>query len=278
MILDAKTLPEVRRLDQIAAHSSTPCGPAQTTVWRRWGSGPAVVLLHGGSGSWNHWIRNIDALARGRTLWIPDLPGCGDSSLPPGAYDADSIFEQVATGIGQCSPGQPVDVVGFSFGSLVAGLIAAHHPELVRRLILVAPPALGLHRPPLGLKSLAAKMGPEQNEQAIRHNLQHLMLHRASSIDSMAVALHAANFARDRLRLRRLARGKIMLELKTRWQCPVSAIWGGEDALAHQELHRMHEVLDGCDLREIRVIDDAGHWVQYEEPGAFNDALAQCLQ
>ena len=278
MIHQAQTLPEVQRLEQAASHSSTPCGPRETTAWRRFGSGPPLVLLHGGSGSWNHWIRNIDALARSRTLWIPDLPGCGDSSLPPGAYDADSIFEHVATGIAQCSPGQPVDLIGFSFGSLVSGLIAAHHPQLVKRLILIAPPALGLHRPPLGLKSLAAKMSPEENEQALRHNLQRLMLHRASAIDSMAVALHAANFARDRLRLRRLARGEIMLELKTRWRCPVAAIWGREDALARKEIHRLHEVLDGCDLREIRVIDDAGHWVQYEEPAAFNDVLAQCLQ
>ena len=69
-----------------------------------------------------------------------------------------------------------------------------------------------------------------------------------------------------------------MLELKTRWQCPVSAIWGREDALARQQIHRLHEVLDGCDLREIRVIDDAGHWAQYEEPEAFNDTLAECLR
>jgi len=262
----------------MAAHSTTPSGPQETTVWRRWGSGPALVLLHGGSGSWNHWIRNIDALARSRTLWIPDLPGCGDSSLPPGAHDADSIFEHVATGIAQCSQGQPVDLVGFSFGSLVSGLIAAHYPELVKRLILLAPPALGLNRPSIGLQSLAREMNPQENERAVRHNLKRLMLHKESSIDAMAVALHAANFARDRLRLRRLARGKIMLLLKTRWQCPVSAIWGREDALARQEIHRLHEVLDGCDLREIRLIDDAGHWVQYEKPEAFNQALESLLQ
>ena len=121
-------------------------------------------------------------------------------------------------------------------------------------------------------------MDPLESERAVRHNLKRLMLHKESSIDALAVALHAANFARDRLRLRRLARGKIMLELKTRWQCPVSAIWGREDALARQQIHRLHEVLDGCDLREIRVIDDAGHWAQYEEPEAFNDTLAECLR
>ena len=140
-------------------------------VWRHWGSGPAVVLLHGGSGSWTHWLKNIDALARDHTLWIPDLPGCGDSALPPGAYDADSVFEHVAAGIAQVAQGQAVDLVGFSFGALVCGFIAAHHPELVRRLVLVAPPALGLKHPPVRLQSLGRQMSPEQHESAIRHNL-----------------------------------------------------------------------------------------------------------
>ena len=36
-------------------------------------------MLHGGHGSWLHWIRNIDALGQRHTLLIPDLPGFGDS-------------------------------------------------------------------------------------------------------------------------------------------------------------------------------------------------------
>ena len=52
------------------------------TVWRVWGSGPAIVLLHGGHGSWTHWLANIPALAEGHTLLVPDMPGYGDSDRP----------------------------------------------------------------------------------------------------------------------------------------------------------------------------------------------------
>ena len=41
---------------------------------------------------------------------------------------------------------------------MVAGFVAAHHPQLIERLVLIAPPALGLRYSPLGLKSLAVAM------------------------------------------------------------------------------------------------------------------------
>ena len=46
------------------------------TVWHVWGAsdGPAVVLLHGGSGSWTHWVRNIAPLRdAGWRVLVPDL-------------------------------------------------------------------------------------------------------------------------------------------------------------------------------------------------------------
>jgi pimeloyl-ACP methyl ester carboxylesterase len=54
--------------------------------WRRFGDESAhapLVLLHGGHGSWMHWLRNVEALSAGRTLWLPDMPGFNDSDAPP---------------------------------------------------------------------------------------------------------------------------------------------------------------------------------------------------
>src|SRR5690606_37875478 len=71
MVLDLQLEAEVSR---------TPCGQGDL-VWRKWGSGAPVVLCHGGSGSWTHWIRTIPTLRHHYEVWVPDLPGLGDSTM-----------------------------------------------------------------------------------------------------------------------------------------------------------------------------------------------------
>jgi pimeloyl-ACP methyl ester carboxylesterase len=78
------------RLDAAATRMETPTG-AGNMVWRSWGSGPVLVLLHGGSGSWRHWVRNIEYFARDRRVIAPDLPGLGESDMPELPHSAINI-------------------------------------------------------------------------------------------------------------------------------------------------------------------------------------------
>jgi len=55
----------------------TPLGDGHI-VWRCWGEGTPLVLLHGGTGSWLHWIRNVEALSCDMMVVVPDLPGSGE--------------------------------------------------------------------------------------------------------------------------------------------------------------------------------------------------------
>ena len=81
---------EAQALLARATRCETPCRTVSgTMVWHLWGqqgfdaSLAPLLLLHGGSGSWTHWLRNIDALvASGRRVLVPDLPGFGDSAAP----------------------------------------------------------------------------------------------------------------------------------------------------------------------------------------------------
>src|SRR5690606_94454 len=64
----------VARIDRTAERRTTPCGDGHL-VWRLWGNGPPLVLLHGAFGSWTHWLRNIPALAARFRVIAPDMPG-----------------------------------------------------------------------------------------------------------------------------------------------------------------------------------------------------------
>src|SRR5262245_66454455 len=88
----------VDALNRVARKERTPCGDG-TMVWRVWGAGDPLVLFHGGSGSWTHWIRNIPELSRHYELWVPDIPGLGSSAMPPQTWIPASIAAAAAAGV-----------------------------------------------------------------------------------------------------------------------------------------------------------------------------------
>ncbi len=111
----------VASLDATARKERTPCGQA-TMVWRVWGAGEPLMLLHGGSGSWTHWIRNIPELARHFELWVPDIPGLGDSAMPPEPRTPAHIAEIVCAGLDELlPPDRKLHLAGFSFGGHMCG-------------------------------------------------------------------------------------------------------------------------------------------------------------
>ena len=244
-------------------------------VWNRSHTKP-LVLLHGGSGSWTHWVRNIDALSEDHAVWAMDLPGMGDSALPPEAKDADDIAPWVAQGMAQVLGGQAIPVMGFSFGGLTAGFVAARHPERVSRLLLVGVPGLGLFGDTLPLRGFLPDMDQDQRNAVHHHNLMSIMLAHEASLIDQTLEIQERNVVRDRLRRRRIARSTVMMELQTQWRCPVHALWGALDALYLENLSSAPERLNQCDLRDLTLLPDTGHWANYENAKAFNDwAIAQ---
>jgi pimeloyl-ACP methyl ester carboxylesterase len=272
--LETELPPEPLRVLALATRHVTASGDGQV-VWHAWGQGVPLVLLHGGSGSWTHWIRNVEALAAaGRHVLVPDLPGFGDSARPPDGQDADAVAPVIAQGIRQLTGDEPVDVAGFSFGGLVAALMAAAQPQSVRRLVLLGAPGLGLRDKRLPLTSWRAMKDPEQRREAHRSNLATLMLHKPEAIDDLAVALQAANVPRDRMHRRRLALTDILATTLPTLTCTMDAIYGEQDALYCDVLPALRaKISTAPKFGELVLIPGAGHWVQYEAAAETNQEL-----
>lgn len=249
-----------------------------STVWHVWGSGEPVVLLHGGSGSWTHWIRNIDALvAAGREVLVPDMPGFGDSDKPPGARDADALVAPLVSGVQQLVGARAFDLVGFSFGGLVGGLMASSSVPALRRLVIVGAPLLGVGVRPVRLREWR-HLDAEAAIEVHRSNLLALMLHHPHSVTPLAIALHQAHVPLDRLRRRSMARTDLLARTLASVRCPLFAIYGAQDVLYRDQLAKVEATLDALPtLRSRTAIPDAGHWVQFEAPQAFDLALARAL-
>ena len=78
---DPSPVTTIARLEQAARRHDVPV-EGGAVAWRRFGKGPPLVLVHGGHGSWLHWARNVEALSNEFELFVPDLPGYGDSAFP----------------------------------------------------------------------------------------------------------------------------------------------------------------------------------------------------
>lgn len=277
---------EAQALLKTATRMETPCGTG-TLVWHFWGKSTCkpdlapLVLLHGGSGSWTHWLRNIGALVdAGRWVLVPDLPGFGDSAAPSHGTDADALPGPVAQGLQSLLGAVACDLIGFSFGGMVAGLIAQQFPARVARLVLVGAPGLGIApEKAIRLNAWRHLADPAQRDAVHRRNLAALMLLHPESITELALRLHEANVLRDRMKGRSLSRTDVLARSLAQVECPVHAIYGCEDALYRGKMECLGPALRlAPGFRALTLLASAGHWVQFERAEAFNEALLALLE
>jgi pimeloyl-ACP methyl ester carboxylesterase len=256
-------------------------------VWHEWGQealeqgASSLVLLHGGSGSWTHWIRNVAPLvADGFHVLAVDLPGFGDSALPDSGADVDALIEPLHAAWQTLRASDHVSFVGFSFGGMTAALWMLAYPQDASNLILVGSPGLGItspHRVPLkGWRHLSTE---DLQIQAHRHNLLALMLHDESKLDELAMTVHRLNVARDRMPRRRLSGTPIVADALPHIACPVHVIYGEWDALYHGCMTEVENLVKNItpQLASWQLVSGTGHWVQFEAPEAFQLVLKKTL-
>jgi 2-hydroxy-6-oxonona-2,4-dienedioate hydrolase len=270
----------VRELESAGQRFETPCGAGRMS-WRRWGNGAPVLLLHGGSGSWLHWQPTIPALSQHFALWVPDLPGFGESELPPEPMSFDSYCDTVLEGFNTFRPaGDAVHIVGFSFGSSIAVRLAAVLPT--RHLVLSGATFTTMNqRPRRNLISLRRTPNEEERARGLRHNLREMMIAHEGNIDAMALRLYDIDTRRRRLPRTAINNlGIVRAELPgLQLQGRVCALAGADDqVIGHGTQAQRAELAALRPDALYDAIPGAGHWVMKEAAAAYNTALIRHLQ
>lgn len=258
----------------------TPCGDG-SMVWRRWGQGIPLVLLHGGTGSWRHWAGNIAALAQHYQVYAADAPGLGDSDMMHHHPEItpESVSAIVANGLTHILPeGARFHIIGFSFGAMVATHVAAQHGARARSLTVVGPAALGFTRPAVPLEKIRNKHGQERYE-ANRKNLGMFMFADPARITEEAVAIQDWNTVHARFKSKGFAGSTSLREAAGRATARLTAVWGDGDVTSFPSIEaRVESLRTTRPDAALHVIEGAGHWVAYEAAEAFNTLALSILR
>jgi 2-hydroxy-6-oxonona-2,4-dienedioate hydrolase len=275
-VISEATVSHVAAVAAKAQRAETPCGDG-TLVWQVWGEGPPLVLLHGGYGSWMHWIRNVVPLSRRFTVIAPDLPGLGESATPPEPWTANGLAEIIVNGLDVVAPkDRALTLAGFSFGGVIGGSVAAQLGDRLRRFVVVGSNGMGLERSPTPLERVAPDASEEQEFATHRYNLNQLMIADPGKIDELALYLQKTNHARARMRSRRFSRSDALAAALPRVTARLDGIWGERDATAFPHVEERARILRSVQPEaRFAVIPGAGHWVQFEAANHFNEILAE---
>lgn len=274
---------EVAALAAKAERLETP-GPESPCIWHRWGtSGPTLVLLHGGWGSWTHWFRAIPLLAPHFTLLAADTPGFGDSGRPPKPTSPDDIADILVAGLDELLPsGETFHLAGFSFGGLIGSVVASKTPGRCRSFIPIGASGFGtLHAPPQGTALAEDGMTDDEIDELQRRNLQILMIHDPAKIDDLAVHIHRKNLDRGRIRSRPISLTDRLLKALPDIKASMAGIWGEHDVtvMGTEGLMKRKEIIQSFQPdAPFHVIEGSGHWVMYETPEKFADTLIGTLK
>lgn len=259
--------------------------------YRTAGVGPSLILLHGYAETSRMWVPIMPLLAERFTVIAPDLPGIGDSDVPPAGLDMKSAaisIHALARALGV----EKAEVVGHDIGLMVAYAYAAQFPAEVTKLVLMdafLPGVEGweaIYNDPHvwhfrfnGATPEALVAGRERTY--FEYFWNDLAADGKRSIPEADRVAYTAAYSRPgRMRagwayfVSFLQAAADFSELaKTKLTIPLLTI-GGEKSLG--EALAQQGKLVATDVTTI-VVKDAGHWILEEQPEATTAALAGFL-
>jgi pimeloyl-ACP methyl ester carboxylesterase len=273
--------------DEVTLHGHRVC-------LRSGGEGPAIVFVHGITGSSEQWAPVMEPMAERFTVVAPDLLGHGESAKPRGDYSLGAY----ASGIRDLLVGLEIPaatIVGHSLGGGIAMQFAYQYPERCERLVLVSSGGLGSEVHPLlraaslpgselvlplltaarlldggaavgrAFGRLGLQFGPDLAELARGYA-------SLSDPEARAAFIHTLRAVIDPWGQRVSATDRLYLAAAM----PSLIVWGERDPIIPVEHGRAaHDAMPGS---RLEVFDGTGHFPQLERSTQFARLLRDFIE
>jgi pimeloyl-ACP methyl ester carboxylesterase len=250
-------------------------------AYRQEGSGPPLVLLHGGASDGREWRRQLAGLSDELRVVAWDEPGTGSSSDPPGAFGLPEVADSLALFMRALGLA-PAHVCGLSWGGVVAQELYRRHPGCVGSLILAD--TYAGWRGSLPEAEVAARVAsilgetPVSGGPAPPGEPAELWpgLFSAGAPESLLAEL--TEIARDR-RPATTRRTVLALaacdtrDLLPQIKVPTLLLWGADDVRSPLDVAEQFRA--AIPAATLIVIPGAGHMSSWEQPARFNEAIRE---
>ncbi len=262
------------------------------------GTGPAVVMLHGGgpgASGVSNFSRNIDALARHYRVIVPDMPGYGRSvkgSKGMGSSDPFGYLADMIRGLLDELDIDSAHLIGNSYGGAAALRLTLDTPHRVGKLVLMGPGGIGTTRglPTAGLNSLLSYYGGDgpSRDKLETFVRTYLVYDGASVPDDLIDRRYQASIDPEVVADPPLRRPSGPLALRTLWRMdltrdsrlkglrtPTLILWGRDDKV--NKPSGGPALLNTMPNAELVMTSRTGHWMQWERAALFNQLVTDFL-
>jgi 2-hydroxy-6-oxonona-2,4-dienedioate hydrolase len=273
---------ELAGLDYTVRH--VPVGGWSTRVLET-GAGPPLILMHGTGGHLEAYARNLPALSRHYRVVAYDYPGHGWTTTAASDLEIDDYIDHLLILMDELGI-KRAHLSGESLGGWVAVKFAARYPGRVLRLVLNTPGGtMAAPQVMERIRALSQAAADDPSDERIRARLAWLMADPGSVTDEL-VAIRRGVYRRPgfaasmrhilclqdaAVRRRNMVTDQELAAVTA----PALVIWTSDDPSGPAQAGQ--EMAERIPAAEFRLIKEAGHWPQWEQPEQFDELVLEFL-
>lgn len=243
----------------------------------------SILILHGWGSSLKHWTQVKNSLEnQGYKVFVPDLPGFGESPPPSKPWEIDDYVEWVKRFCEKHSQLngeliEPFFLIGHSFGGGVAVKFTAKYPKKVSGLVLISPAIVRQKKVKQYIYFVLSKIGKLIFSLPILSFLQPMV--RKILYRFLGVADYYKLYIREELNMKETFKKVIREDLQKflpQVKSRTLIIWGDKDKVT--PLNDAYLINKGIPDSDLKIIPEIGHIPHFQVPEKLVEIILQFLR